>query len=116
VLICLALGGVVFAQAKKAPSLRNRDPDTLIFVLAAEPQPLDPNIYTTSNEAQVMREINETLIGMRSDDTFYPLLAETIPTVENGLVSKDGSVYTVKLRKGVRFHNGNPFTADDVVF
>ncbi|MEN6599487.1 MAG: ABC transporter substrate-binding protein [Rectinema sp.] len=116
VLICLALGGIVVAQAKKGPTLRNRDPDTLIFVLAAEPQPLDPNIYTTSNEAQVMREINETLIGMRSDDTFYPLLAETIPTIENGLVSKDGSVYTIKLRKGIKFHNGNPFTADDVVF
>ena len=116
VLICLALGGMVFAQAKKGPTLRNRDPDTLVFVLAAAPQPLDPNIYTTLNEAQIMREINETLVGMKSDNTFYPVLAETIPTIQNGLVSKDGSVYTIKLRKGVKFHNGNPFTADDVVF
>ena len=35
-------------------------------------------------------------------------------TVENGMVSKDGSVYTVKLRKGVKFHNGNAFTARGV--
>jgi len=70
VLICLALGGMVFAQAKKGPTLRNRDPDTLVFVLAAAPQPLDPNIYTTLNEAQIMREINETLVGMKSDNTF----------------------------------------------
>jgi peptide/nickel transport system substrate-binding protein len=103
----------VFAQG---PSLKKRDPDTLVVVLTGPCQPLDPNLYTTLNEAQVMHEINETLIGMRTDDTFYPLLAESIPTVENGLISKDYSVYTIKLRKNVKFHNGNPLTADDVVF
>ncbi len=113
--VALVLGASAFAQAK-GPALRNRDPETLVFVLAAVPQPLDPNIYTTLNEAQIMREINETLVGMTPDYKFYPMLAEVVPTVENGLVSKDGSVYTVKLRKGVKFHNGNEFTADDVVF
>ena len=107
----------VFAQgASKGPALRNRDPDTLVFVLAGPCQPLDPSIYTTLNEAQVMREINESLIGMKSDDSFYPVLAETIPTVANGMVSKDGTIYTIKLRKNVKFHNGNALTADDVVF
>lgn len=115
-IVALLAGGVVFAQGAKGPALRNRDADTLVFVLAAAPQPLDPNIYTTLNEAQVMREINETLINMTPDFKFYPGLAETIPTVENGLVSKDGTTYTIKLRKGVKFHNGNAFTADDVVF
>ena len=111
----LILGTSTFAQAK-GPALRNRDPETLVFVLAAVPQPLDPNIYTTLNEAQIMREINETLMGMTPDYKFYPMLAEVVPTLENGLVSKDGSIYTLKLRKGVKFHNGNEFNADDVVF
>jgi peptide/nickel transport system substrate-binding protein len=102
--------------AAKAPDLHGRNADTLVFVLAASCQPLDPNLYTTLNEAQVMREINETLIGMKADNSFYPCLAESIPTQANGLVSKDGSVYTLKLRKNVKFHNGNEFTADDVVF
>jgi peptide/nickel transport system substrate-binding protein len=84
-----------------------------VVVLTGPCQPLDPNLYTTLNEAQVMHEINETLIGMRTDETFYPLLAESIPTVENGLISKDYSVYTIKLRKNVKFHNGNPLTADE---
>jgi len=113
--VALCAGGLAFAQSK-GPALRNRDADPLVFVLAAAPQPLDPNIYTTLNEAQIMREINEPLIGMTPDNQFYPILAESIPTVENGMVSKDGSVYTVKLRKGVKFHNGNAFTAADVVF
>ncbi len=113
-IIALLIVGGVFAQ--KGPALRNRDADTLVFVLAAAPQPLDPNLYTTLNEAQVMREINETLINMTPDFKFYPGLAETIPTVENGQVSKDGTTYTIKLRKGVKFHNGSAFNADDVVF
>ncbi len=107
----------VFAKdTSKGPSLKKRDPDTLVVVLTGPCQPLDPNLYTTLNEAQVMHEINETLIGMKTDNSFYPVLAESIPTIENGLVSKDGSVYTIKLRRNVKFHNGNPFTADDVVF
>lgn len=117
--IVIAFAALVAASAfaaPKGPALRNRDPDTLVFVLAGPCQPLDPSLYTIMNEAQVMREVNETLFGMKTDDSFYPMLAETIPTVANGLVSKDGSVYTIKLRKNVKFHNGNPFTADDVVF
>jgi peptide/nickel transport system substrate-binding protein len=40
-----------------------------------------------------------------------PWLAEEMPDV-----SEDGTVYIVKLRKGVRFHSGNEMTADDVVY
>jgi hypothetical protein len=40
----------VFAQG---PSLKKRDPDTLVVVLTGPCQPLDPNLYTTLNEAQV---------------------------------------------------------------
>ncbi len=117
ILMAVILVAGLFAQAGgQGPSLKKRDPDTLVVVLTGPPQPLDPNLYTTLNEAQIMHEINETLVGMKTDNTFYPLLAETIPTVENGLISKDFSVYTFKLRKNVAFHNGSPFTADDVVF
>ncbi len=104
------------AGAVKGPSIKDRDPDTLIFVLRAQPQPLDPNLFTTLYEAQIMREINETLIGIRPDGSFYPVLATEIPTKENGGFSADGATVTLKLRRNVSFHNGNPFTAEDVVF
>src|SRR5437867_4754681 len=48
-----------------------------------------------------------------------PQLAETIPTVENGLwqVSPDGSMTTTwKLRPNAEWHDGHPFTADDLLF
>src|SRR5258706_227717 len=45
-----------------------------------------------------------------------PILAAEIPSVQNGSVSKDGRTVTWKLKKGVNWHDGKPFTADDCVF
>src|SRR5262249_56893092 len=45
-----------------------------------------------------------------------PILAREIPSAENGGVSRDGLSVTWKLKQGVTWHDGKPFTADDVVF
>src|SRR3546814_13958498 len=45
-----------------------------------------------------------------------PVLAAEIPTLENGGVAKDGLSVTWKLKKGVTWHDGKPFTADDCLF
>ena len=44
------------------------------------------------------------------------ILAEEVPTVQNGLVSPDGLNYTFKLKTGITFHDGSMLDADDVVF
>jgi peptide/nickel transport system substrate-binding protein len=46
----------------------------------------------------------------------HPELATVIPTIENGGISKDGLTITYHLRHGVRWHDGAPFDARDVVF
>ena len=43
-------------------------------------------------------------------------LAESIPGREDGTLAADGKSVTWKLKKGVKWHDGQPFTADDVVF
>jgi peptide/nickel transport system substrate-binding protein len=45
-----------------------------------------------------------------------PILAEAIPSVDNGGLSRDGTSVTWHLKKGVVWHDGTPFTADDVIF
>ena len=45
-----------------------------------------------------------------------PVLAAEIPGREDGTLAADGKSVTWKLKKGVNWHDGKPFTADDVVF
>ena len=45
-----------------------------------------------------------------------PILAAEVPTLDNGGVAKDGLSVTWKLKRNVQWHDGKPFTADDVVF
>ena len=44
------------------------------------------------------------------------MLAKSIPGREDGTLAADGKSVTWKLKKGVKWHDGKPFTADDVVF
>ena len=48
--------------------------------------------------------------------TCRPILAESIPGREDGTLAADGKSVTWKLKKGVTWHDGKPFTADDCVF
>ncbi|MBD5603882.1 MAG: peptide ABC transporter substrate-binding protein [Candidatus Eremiobacteraeota bacterium] len=45
-----------------------------------------------------------------------PILAETVPTLENGGISKDGLTITYHLRHGIVWHDGTKFTSADVAF
>jgi peptide/nickel transport system substrate-binding protein len=56
------------------------------------------------------------LFGVAPDGSFTPYLATDVPTVENGGVSEDGLNWRVKLRNDVKWHDGQPFTAEDVKY
>jgi peptide/nickel transport system substrate-binding protein len=50
------------------------------------------------------------------DGNLVPILAAEIPSLENGGLAEDGTSVTWTLREGVKWHDGEDFTADDVVF
>jgi len=50
------------------------------------------------------------------NNQFVPELAAEVPSVENGGISADGKTITIKLRKGVTWHDGTPVTSKDLVF
>ncbi|HVL22979.1 MAG TPA: peptide ABC transporter substrate-binding protein [Thermomicrobiales bacterium] len=60
--------------------------------------------------------VSEPLLLYLPDGTIAPVLAAEVPSVENGLLAEDLSSVTFKLKEGVTWSDGEPFTAKDVVF
>ncbi len=91
------------------------DPETYTYVTFGDIDTMDPNLcYDTASAALIMNVMEGLLFFNREKMTEYvPLLAEEIPTVENGGISEDGMTYTFKIRDGVTFHNGNDMTPSD---
>jgi len=92
-----------FAQGRK---------DSVVLAMTLEPSPgLDPTGGAASSISEVaLYNIFETLTKINSDGSVTPLLAESWE------VSPDLKTYTFKLRKGVKFQNGEPFNAAAVKF
>jgi peptide/nickel transport system substrate-binding protein len=80
------------------------------------PTMLHPHFGRGLRDFTVSRIFYEPLAAVAADGSLVPLLAEEVPNVMNGSVSRDGQWVIWRLRKNVLWHDGKPFTADDVVF
>jgi peptide/nickel transport system substrate-binding protein len=80
------------------------------------PTLLNPHFAVGTKDQEGSRVFYEPLAGWDPDGNLAPVLAAEIPDIENGGVAPDGMSVTWKLKKGVQWHDGRPFTADDVVF
>ena len=91
------------------------DPETYTYVTYGDIDTMDPNLaYDTASAALILNVMEGLLFFNREKMTEYvPVLAEEIPTVENGGISADGLTYTFNIRDGVTFHNGNDMTPSD---
>jgi len=80
------------------------------------PVHLNPHFAGGTKDQDASRIFYEPLAGWDSEGNLIPALAAEIPSRENGGVATDGKTVTWKLKRGVTWHDGKPFTADDVVF
>ena len=80
------------------------------------PTLLNPHFAVGTKDQDGSRLFYEPLAAWDPDGNLKPKLAAEIPTKENGGLSADGLTVTWKLKQGVTWHDGKPFTADDVVF
>ena len=77
---------------------------------------LNPHLSTFASTANLSEMTMAWLLKWDEHNRPYPELATEVPTKANGGVSRDGLTITYHLRKGVRWSDGAPFDADDVVF
>ncbi len=77
---------------------------------------LNPHYAGGTKDQDASRIFYEPLAGWDTEGNLIPCLAADIPTRANGGLAADGRSVTWKLKQGVSWHDGKPFTADDVVF
>ncbi len=81
----------------------------LTIALASEPSSIDPHYHNLGPNNALSRQMFDRLIMPDDKQRLQPGLAVSWKAV-------DETTWEFKLRQGVKFHDGSPFTADDVVF
>jgi len=85
--------------------------ETIRWARVADALTLDPHSQNEGPTSTVLHHIYETLVGRATDGSLEPRLA-----TEWMIHEDDPSIWVIKLREGVTFHDGSAFTAEDVVF
>lgn len=101
--------------AEEAPAMaefKSADPTTLVIATIGEPETLDPALAYETAGGEIIQNVYETLVFYDGEatDKFLPQLAESWE------ISDDGTVYTFKIRSGVKFHDGADLTPSDVAY
>ncbi len=104
--ISTVASAVVMAAVVAATPLAAQD---LKIGLSAEPSAMDPHFHNLTPNNSLLGHIFERLVDFDETDKLVPGLAESWKLVND-------TTWEFKLRGGVKFHDGSPFTADDVIF
>jgi peptide/nickel transport system substrate-binding protein len=107
--LILALSLVVTPRLYAASAQPKRG-GTITLAISKELALMNPLVNTSSTEARIRELMFEPLLARDLKGAIQPRLAESWE------VSKDGKLYTFKLRKGVKFHSGKEVTADDLKY
>ncbi|MBV9138343.1 MAG: peptide ABC transporter substrate-binding protein, partial [Hyphomicrobiales bacterium] len=107
------LGWLVQAEASTPPA---KPTGQIIIGLSQEPTVFHPLRLHIEVDEGVYFNLFSALWRVDPQGNFLPDLAAEIPTLANGGISEDGLQWRVKLRDNVKWHDGTPFTADDVKF
>jgi peptide/nickel transport system substrate-binding protein len=90
--------------------------DAIIVPIPVEPPSFNAYLNNTGYETLVGELVYGALAEIGPDGNYYPELAADLPTLANGDLSKDGRTVTWRLRPGIQWSDGEPFTSADVHF
>jgi len=91
-------------------------PGTLRIADIEEPDTLNPYISTVITSIDLSLLWGSYFYNVDNHGQFVPEVATEVPTLANGGISKDGLTLTYHLRKGIKWQDGVPLTAKDVIF
>ena len=114
----LASAGVARAQtgtAAFAPTRRGGG-GPLRTLWWQAPTLLNPHFANGTKDQDASRIFYEPLAAFDPDGNVVPILAAEVPSTAAGTLAKDLTWVTWRLKRGVSWHDGKPFTAEDVVF
>jgi peptide/nickel transport system substrate-binding protein len=90
--------------------------DTLVLLYWQAPTILNPHLAPAAKDRAACRITYEPLASYDREGNLVPFLAAEVPSLANGGVAADGKSVTWKLKQGVRWSDGEPFTGSDVLF
>jgi len=93
-----------------------KNPNTIIEVVVSGSESFDPAYNCCTESQQITRALYDPLLHEEASGEFVPWLATQVPSVENGLIKDGGATYILPIRKGVKFHNGDVLTPEDVEY
>jgi peptide/nickel transport system substrate-binding protein len=102
------------APTEAAPARGQGGGLTLLYFQA--PTMVNPHLSSGTKDLSASRITYEPLASFNKDAELIPFLAAEVPSLENGQVAADGTSVTWKLKQDVKWADGEPFTADDVLF
>jgi peptide/nickel transport system substrate-binding protein len=108
--------GIAAARADTPSPAPSAGDLTLRIGWTSQPDNLNPFIGWQNVTYEIWSINYGFLFGFGNDNSPTLDLAREFPTVENGGISADGTVWTIKLRTGVKWSDGRPFSAEDVAF
>ncbi len=115
-IIFLSLLSLTACSPQRPTYTHSDTDDTLKLLYWQAPTILNPHLSNGFKDAEASRITLEPLASFNNQGELIPFLAAEIPTLENGGVAPDGKSVTWKLKQGIKWSDGTPFTADDVVF
>jgi peptide/nickel transport system substrate-binding protein len=89
---------------------------TLRLFYWQSPTILNPHLSSQLRDWEASRIVYEPLASFDSEGNLIPILAERAPTLDNGDLATDGRSVIWRLKRDVRWSDGEPFTAEDVRF
>lgn len=88
----------------------------IVVGISQEPTVFNPLMPRIEVDDGVHLSLFDALVRISPEGEFISALAAEVPTIENGGLSEDGLTWHFKLRDDVTWHDGEPFTAEDVKF